>query len=60
MIPASRRWLAPARSFEARRSAPLPGCPHGNCANCLRYAAAWQEEILSRLDVPQLYPRVAV
>ena len=32
-----------AWSFEARRSAPLVGCVHTNCANCLRYAAAWRE-----------------
>jgi hypothetical protein len=49
-----------AWSFEARRAAPLAGCSHANCANCLRYAAAWRERTLARLDAVQLHLRVAV
>jgi hypothetical protein len=48
-----------AWSFEARRAAPLAGRRHANCANCLRYAAAWRERALERLDVMQLHLRVA-
>jgi hypothetical protein len=48
-----------AWSFEARRSAPLAGCGHANCANCLRYAAAWRERTLARLGAMQLHLRVA-
>ena len=44
-----------AWSFEARRAAPLAGCRHANCANCPRYAAAWRERTLARLDVVQLH-----
>ena len=47
-----------AWSFEARRSAPLAGCSHANCANCLRYAAAWRKRTLARLDVVQLHLRI--
>jgi hypothetical protein len=49
-----------AWSFEARRAVPLPGCSHANCANCLRYAAAWRERTLARLSVMQMHLRVAV
>jgi hypothetical protein len=37
-----------AWSFRARRSAPLPGCVgHKNCANCLRYALLWRDDVLA-------------
>lgn len=37
-----------AWSFEARREDPLPGCVgHKNCANCLTYALAWRDRVLS-------------
>ena len=49
-----------AWSFEARRTTPLPGCVHANCANCLRYAAAWRERTLARLEVVQMHLRMAV
>jgi hypothetical protein len=49
-----------AWSFEARRSAPSPGCRHANCANCLRYAAAWRDRTLARLDAAQMHLRMAV
>jgi hypothetical protein len=35
-----------AWSFAARRSPPLPGCTHANCANCPRYALRWRERVL--------------
>ena len=38
-----------AWSMEARTEAPLPGCTHKNCANCLRYALGWRERLLSTL-----------
>ncbi len=38
-----------AWSFAARRSAPLPGCTHRNCANCFRYALMWRERLMSSL-----------
>ena len=39
-----------AWSYDARRNAPLAGCTHKNCANCLPYAAAWRERLLDLLD----------
>jgi hypothetical protein len=49
-----------AWSFEARRAAPLAGCRHANCANCLCYAAAWRRRVLARLSVVQLHLRMAL
>jgi hypothetical protein len=43
-----------AWSYEARRSAPLAGCVHRNCANCLPYALRWRDRVLVRLDAIQL------
>jgi len=40
-----------AWSFRARRSEPLPGHMHKNCANCLDYALMWQESLVSGLRV---------
>jgi hypothetical protein len=34
-----------AWSYDARRGAPLPGCTHRNCANCLRRALGWQAKV---------------
>jgi hypothetical protein len=39
-----------AWSFRARRSAPLPGCTHKNCANCPLFAMQWRDQILSTLN----------
>lgn len=39
-----------AWSFAARRSDPIPGHTHMNCANCLEYAMNWRNEIVRRLD----------
>lgn len=33
-----------AWSYRARRSDPLPGHTHKNCANCLEYALKWRKE----------------
>lgn len=39
-----------AWSFDARRSAPLPGCSgHRNCANCLAYALRWRAEVVGQI-----------
>jgi len=34
-----------AWSYAARRDRPLEGCQHKSCANCLRYALRWREQI---------------
>lgn len=36
-----------AWSYNARMNKPLPGHQHKNCANCLEWALAWRERILS-------------
>ncbi|MFC9604568.1 hypothetical protein ACFTTN_14055 [Streptomyces niveus] len=38
-----------AWSYSARRSAPLPGCTHKTCSNCLRYALIWRTRLLNSL-----------
>ena len=38
-----------AWSFDARKSAPMPGHTHKNCANCLEYALAWRSRLLASL-----------
>jgi hypothetical protein len=44
-----------AWSLDARRKPPLPGCnTHKNCANCLRYALAWRQRVLSATASDQL------
>lgn len=52
-LPGTHRALGSADSmawsYRARRSDPLPGCTHRNCANCLRYALQWRAELLERL-----------
>lgn len=42
-----------AWSFDARKSDPIPGHTHKNCANCLEYALAWRERLLAGLDCNQ-------
>ncbi len=37
-----------AWSYNARRSHPLPGCSHKSCANCLRWALRWRDEIVNQ------------
>lgn len=39
-----------AWSFDARRAAPLPGCPHKNCANCSKYALKWRAHVLKQVE----------
>jgi hypothetical protein len=34
-----------AWSYNARRSPPLPGCTHMNCANCALWALRWREGV---------------
>jgi hypothetical protein len=44
-----------AWSFQARKSLPLPGHKHKNCANCIDYAVAWYERILAEPRSPSPY-----
>jgi len=39
-----------AWSFDARYSAPLPGCTHQHCNNCQLYARRWYENLLAKLE----------
>jgi hypothetical protein len=40
-----------AWSFGARRTPiRMKGCPHRNCANCMRYALHWRESVLKVID----------
>jgi hypothetical protein len=48
-----------AWSYYARRSAPLPGCGHRTCANCMRWAIRWRGQVLDRLGRVQLSLPVA-
>lgn len=41
-----------AWSYNARRNPPLPGCPHGSCSSCLRWATRWRDGVLAALDAP--------
>lgn len=43
-----------AWSFAARKSKPLSGCKHKNCANCLVYAEKWRLNVLKILQRSQL------
>lgn len=38
-----------AWSYGARRSPPLPGCPHASCANCPIYALRWRRRVLDEV-----------
>lgn len=38
-----------AWSYRARRDHPLRGCTHKSCANCMRYALRWRDQVLARL-----------
>lgn len=50
-LPGCADYLASADSmawsYDARRAAPLPGCRHKNCANCLTYALLWRKKALA-------------
>lgn len=39
----SLAWSAAARFGRVQ----LPGCTHANCANCIRYALQWRDDVLS-------------
>lgn len=39
-----------AWSFDARRSDPLPGCRHKNCANCPLWALRWRARLFDGLQ----------
>jgi hypothetical protein len=42
-----------AWSYDARRSPPMPGHTHKNCANCLPYAVGWYKRVLRMSAVVQ-------
>lgn len=42
-----------AWSFDARRSAPLPGHDHKSCANCVHWAMRWRQRVLDVLHGPR-------
>jgi hypothetical protein len=50
-LPAGKKYLRSADSMawssDARKSLPLPGCEHRNCANCSRYAMEWRKRVIS-------------
>jgi hypothetical protein len=41
-----------AWSYDARRSRPLPGHTHKNCANCAEYALQWRASLLDAIASP--------
>jgi hypothetical protein len=43
-----------AWSYDARRSAPIVGHSHKNCANCLDYALRWRERVVRSGSVQHL------
>jgi hypothetical protein len=55
-LPAGSRYLVSSDSMawsaDARRSLPLDGCEHKNCANCSRYALLWRERVVSSCAAP--------
>jgi len=40
-----------AWSFAARKRGKLPGCTHKSCANCIRYAMRWRQDVLKAIEV---------
>ncbi len=49
-----------AWSFAARKTPPLPGCTHRNCANCLRYALLWRERVVRLVEASARRPAQGV
>lgn len=45
-----------AWSYDARRSAPMPGHTHKNCANCMPFAMEWRARVLASLNEPPPNP----
>lgn len=39
-----------AWSFDARYADPMPGCTHASCANCVKYAMRWRDNLVGRLN----------
>jgi hypothetical protein len=58
----SMAWSDDARKAAARKRATamrtMPGCTHGSCANCHRWALAWLHRLRGNLgiDVPDWTP----
>jgi hypothetical protein len=48
----SMAWSYAAR-MDARTGRGYPGCTHGTCANCLRYALRWQARVVRGLTYEQ-------
>lgn len=47
-----------AWSYQARREPALDGCAgHSNCANCIRYALRWRDDVVALLDRAERAPR---
>lgn len=42
-----------AWSLNARKNPPLDGCRHRSCANCMRYALRWREQVLVEAERPR-------
>ena len=42
-----------AWSLNARKNTPLAECRHKSCANCLRYALRWRDQMLADADRPR-------
>ncbi len=36
-------------AMDARRRPPLDGCPHKNCANCIKYATMWRNRLMNMI-----------
>jgi hypothetical protein len=48
----SMAWSYSAR-MAARTGGGYPGCTHGTCANCLRYALRWRDRVMADLRYQQ-------
>ncbi|MBQ1165671.1 hypothetical protein KBZ21_47610, partial [Streptomyces sp. A73] len=46
-----------AWSVDGRRTAPLPGHTHKNCANCPDWALAWRQRVLDAIEKGMTAPR---
>lgn len=49
-----------AWSYRARMDHPLPGCTHKSCANCLRYALRWRQQVTDLLAQTRLEDALCV
>ena len=48
-----------AWSYRGRRSKPLPGCTHANCANCIRFAGLWRQRVIREQEARECQPVAA-